>query len=50
MTATAPGPATPASMAADGNPCQLRHPDGGSTHDVLKNFPTPARALRPTIA
>lgn len=39
--ATAPGPATPASMAAD---CQRRHPNDGSIHAVLKNVPTPARA------
>jgi hypothetical protein len=40
--ATAPCPAAPASMAAD---CQPRHPDDGSTHAVLENVPTPARAL-----
>ena len=30
---------------ADGNTYQQRHLDDGSTHEVLKNFPTPDQAL-----
>jgi demethylmenaquinone methyltransferase/2-methoxy-6-polyprenyl-1,4-benzoquinol methylase len=30
---------------ADGNTYQLRTLDDGSTHEVLKNFPTPEQAI-----
>ena len=41
-----PTSSTPISRTdADGNTYQQRHLDDGSTHEVLKNFPTPAQAM-----
>lgn len=41
-----PGSSTPISRADDaGNTYQQRALDDGSTHEVLKNFPTPAQAF-----
>jgi demethylmenaquinone methyltransferase/2-methoxy-6-polyprenyl-1,4-benzoquinol methylase len=37
---------TPITLSdADGNTYQLRTLDDGSTHEVLKNFPTPEQAM-----
>ena len=41
-----PTSSTPISRTdADGNTYQQRHLDDGSTHEVLKNFPTPDQAI-----
>jgi len=41
-----PASSTPISRTdADGNTYQQRHLDDGSTHEVLKNFPTPDQAM-----
>jgi demethylmenaquinone methyltransferase/2-methoxy-6-polyprenyl-1,4-benzoquinol methylase len=41
-----PGSSTPiARRDAQGNTYQLRRLDDGSTHEVLKNYPTPAQAI-----
>ena len=41
-----PASSTPISRTdADGNTYQQRHLDDGSTHEVLKNFPTPDQAI-----